>query len=726
MEIDPDPLDLESPDRAIHVALEELVRRDYLDAETLQRSSESAESLFRSRGELLRSLRYRLEDELITYASSFNLTNLAAINEIYGVTAGDRVQEFARRAMELILLELDPTSELGQTGGSQFVILHSTDDRSVVEQCLTRIHGAVAGTMLEIAGRTLLPRPIIAGLQLPEDSLSAEDVLRMLAFCRLRVERTRRSPQIIDSHSEEIHHLQALQQREDRVHHVTQALNRGDIDVYFQPVVDMTTGQPRELEALARIVHDGQRIAAGEFIDAIHDLGEVVRLDQLVFSHIAEMAADLASVTDRLFLNVAPVSLASAEFLDTMRAAFARLHGVGLKLVIVLELTEQSLLEHAEIVRHLNRETGVTFAVDDFGTGYSSFKTVSDLALTRIVSHLKIDRSITRQLATSAETFKVVLSIVNLARSLELEVIAEVAEDEVVLERVLACGVRLGQGNSLCEPLPLPKILQRCSADERPSTTRDSMVRTRLQALQPYLPTAFEAFYSRLLSDPHFAVHFTGGPDQVRHLVDRQQALFTELLNSAETRLHAEYIRVGRLHSDLGIPFPTFMRGADLLHDELIKVLANVTVDGSLICETIQFFSQLKDLMAKGFLQRVLAEDRADLIPVHQALSARGWSRHTTASVIAPCMETVLQAIEEDNSSLLVIEPDACPLTTFLEHAENTPHVCQLHQTAHTNQESLAYFLERQEYASLLPVYQQIRGIHLAICHQLPEPHQSS
>jgi EAL domain-containing protein (putative c-di-GMP-specific phosphodiesterase class I) len=724
MEIDPDPLELDTVDAAIQAALEDLARRELLSSGTLRAAAETTESLVRSRGELLRSLRYRIEDGLISYASSFNLTNLAAINEIYGVTAGDRVQEFARRTIELTLLELDPTSELGQTGGSQLVILHSSDDRSVVETCLSRIHAAVSGTMLEIGGRTLVPRPIIAGLELPEEALSAEDVLRMLAFCRLRVERTRRSPQIIDSHSDEIHHLHNLQQREDRVHEVTQALNRGSIDLHFQPVVDLTTGELHELEALARIVEGNRLIAAGEFIDAIHDLGEIVRLDQLVFGRVAELADDLATVTDRLFLNVAPVSLASGDFLQVMRDSLDRLQSAGIQMVVVLELTEQSLLEHAENVRHLNEETGVTFAVDDFGTGYSSFKTVADLALAGVVSHLKIDGSITRQLESSPETFKVVLSIVNLARSLELEVIAEVVESTSALERVRACGVRLGQGNVLCEPLALADLIERYSAPASAALHHDQVVRTRLQSLEPYLPTAFETFYSRLLSDPHFAVHFTGGSKQIRSLVDRQQALFSTLLTAEEATFSREYVRLGRLHSDLGVPFATFMRGAEILHDELLQVLAHVTPDSPLIADTIRFFSRLKDLMAKGYLQRMLAADRADLEPVHEGLHDRGWTRAAAAELIGPCMETVFDAIECDEPTRLVGDPTACPLAAVLDGDgnRNHQHAQGLHRSAHVSQQSLAYFLKRHEYAALVPVYQQIRAIHLTLCHQLPDP----
>ncbi len=722
MEIDPNPLDLEAPDNAIQAALEDLERRGVVTSGAVQRRGAGTESLFRSRGELLRSLRYRLEDGLIAYASSFNLTNLGAINEIYGVTAGDKVQEFARCAIELILLELDPASELGQTGGSQFVILHSTHNRSVVQTCLSRIHSAVAGTVLQIAGRTLAPRPIIAGLELPDEPVSAEDVLRMLAFCRLRVERTRRSPQIIDSHSEEIHHLRALQQREDRIHSVTQALNRGDVDLHFQPVVDLTTGELRELEALARIVQDGQPIAACEFIDAIHDLGEIVRLDQLVFARIAAMADDLAKVTRRLFLNVAPVSLASVEFLDVMRSALDRLQTVGIEMIVVLELTEQSLLEHAESVRHLNHETGVTFAVDDFGTGYSSFKTVADLALSGVISHLKIDGSITRQLITSPETFKVVLAIVNLARSLDLEVIAEVVESTAALERVRATGVRLAQGNALCEPLPLNDLIDRYSAPTPAVAHHDQVVRNRLQALEPYLPTAFEAFYSRLLSDPHFAIHFAGGHQQVRHLVDRQHALFTMLLAAERETFTAEYVRLGQLHSDLDIPFATFMRGADLLHDELLQVLANVTVDGMLLTDTMQLFARLKDLMAKGYLQRTLEADRADLDGVHEALSNRGLAPAVTKRALVPCIQPVFTALASDDPKHLVVDPELCPLTPILEAGSNHQHANDLHRSAHLSQQSLAYFLTRHEYAALLPVYQQIRALHLTLCHQLPEP----
>jgi len=161
-------------------------------------------------------------------------------------------------------------------------------------------------------------------------------------------------------------------------------------------------------------------------------------------------------------------------------------------MVMVLELTEQAIVEHLDIIQELHHRHDVKFAVDDFGTGYSSIKTVSDLAAARVISHLKLDGSLVRELGHSSEAYKVVLAIANLARSLDLKVVAEHVESEAILDRLRTIGIEFGQGRLFDMPLSLPGLVEEYR--DRPATAAAvALERTEHLAQRPALPVPDDA-----------------------------------------------------------------------------------------------------------------------------------------------------------------------------------------------------------------------------------------
>ena len=156
-------------------------------------------------------------------------------------------------------------------------------------------------------------------------------------------------------------------------------------------------------------------------------------------------------------------------------------------MVMVLELTEQAIVEHLDIIQELHQRHDVKFAVDDFGTGYSSIKTVSDLAAARVISHLKLDGSLVCELDHSSEAYKVVLAIANLARSLDLKVVAEHVESEAILDRLRTIGIEFGQGRLFDMPLPLPGLVEEYR-DRPPLAPAATIGRTEHLAQRPALP----------------------------------------------------------------------------------------------------------------------------------------------------------------------------------------------------------------------------------------------
>ena len=229
----------------------------------------------------------------------------------------------------------------------------------------------------------------------------------------------------------------------------------------------------------------------------------------------------------------------------------------------------------------------MNFAVDDFGTGYSSLKTVSDLAVSRVVSTLKIDGSLTRQIVRSPEAYKVVLAVAQMARSLDLRVIAEHVEGPEILARLRTTGIQCGQGFLFDPPLPVEALVARYSGQVR--FAPEPAPRKHLHLLEPYLERAFAAFYDTLLSDPHFARYFRD-EEQIRSLIERQRQTFMDSLHDEPEALRRRYVRLGRLHAEMGLPLATFLKGADLLHEELLGVLVNASSEIEIFRDTAGFF----------------------------------------------------------------------------------------------------------------------------------------
>ena len=581
------------PSAAVEAVLSDLVARGLLSAQAAARAGDPAGL------PLLGDL--GVPGGLPAFVSSFGPRNITVLNQLYGATLGDLAAEVVRAVVAAVASEAGPGTRAVRAHGPDVLVLHGPSARTEVAALARRGRDVLAGVALPAGVGFVHLRPLVATVELQPSALySTDELLRTLHEARLLAGRSDEGVLFLDA-TEAQEALARLRDHDERLAWVTEALAHGRVEVHYQPVVDLRTGRLADVEALARIRTPRGLLAAGEFIDDVHRLGETAALDGHVLRRVGESASELARATPRLFVNVSPLSLGSAEFRAVMASTIARLREEGLRLVLVLELTEQALLEHHETIREIHRDHGVTFAVDDFGTGYSSLRTVSDLAVSRVVSVLKIDGSLTRRMADSAEAYKVVLAVAHLAKSLDLRVIAEHVETPEVLERLRTTGIECGQGFLFDPALPASELLARYSGEGRALVEPPS--RPHLLLLQPYLHRAFEAFYEKLLSDPHFARYFRDEA-QVRGLVERQKRTFLESLDDDPAALRARYAGLGRRHADMGLPLATFLKGADILHEQLLEVLVHASRETSVLRDTQRFFALLRDLMARGYLER--------------------------------------------------------------------------------------------------------------------------
>ena len=233
------------------------------------------------------------------------------------------------------------------------------------------------------------------------------------------------------------------------------AVDNEEFELHYQPKMNLASGMVSGVEALIRwndpdsgLVPPGRFISVLEETGLIHDVGRWA-LRKAIQDYLRWRAAGLAAV--RVAVNVSPLQLRHRDFVDEIRNAIGMdaQAAAGLE----LEITESLIMEdveHSIASLRAIRSMGVTVAIDDFGTGFSSLSYLAKLP----IDTLKIDQSFVADMTTGAEGLALVSTIINLAHSLKLNVVAEGVEtdEQSRLLRLLGCDEL--QGYVFSRPLP--------------------------------------------------------------------------------------------------------------------------------------------------------------------------------------------------------------------------------------------------------------------------------
>jgi diguanylate cyclase len=245
-----------------------------------------------------------------------------------------------------------------------------------------------------------------------------------------------------------------------------QALDAGELSVYYQPQVCMTSGRPVGVEALMRWLKDGEPIATPDvFIPLAEEAGLIYNATWYALSNSFRMAAECGGLS--VAVNITPGMLHHREFIDMVRTAAAT-WGVRDK-GLTLEITEGGLIaDFVQAVQRLKmlREMGLRVSIDDFGTGYSSLSYFKKIP----ADELKIDKSFVMRMMEDPADQRLVETILGLARQFNLETVAEGVEDRATFDSLANMGCTYAQGFLFAPALSAERLhewLQRNSRDLR-------------------------------------------------------------------------------------------------------------------------------------------------------------------------------------------------------------------------------------------------------------------
>jgi diguanylate cyclase (GGDEF)-like protein/PAS domain S-box-containing protein len=374
-----------------------------------------------------------------------DLDDFKTINDSLGHAAGDAL---LCSVADRIRTCLRPGDLACRLGGDEFALLiEELADPVTAVAVAARVQEAIAAPH-DLGGKTVTTSASVGIAELA-DAGSVEAALRNADLAMYRAKHLGKGR--VAAYEPALH--AAAVRRLDIRSALEGALDRGELELHLQPIVDLDTRVPVAVEALLRWTHPVHgELAPEEFVPIAEETGAIRRMGEWVVRGAcrwlaAQQAVGHVGLTAEV--NLSPVQLEVDGFVEAVAEILAET-GVAPH-DLVLEITEQALMaprawSELDRLDHL----GVSIAVDDFGTGYASLAYLSELA----IDVLKIDRLFVRQLGSGPRSRAVPRAIVELARSLELEVVAEGIESPTQLYELRELGCRRGQGYLFSPPVP--------------------------------------------------------------------------------------------------------------------------------------------------------------------------------------------------------------------------------------------------------------------------------
>ncbi|HVU71665.1 MAG TPA: EAL domain-containing protein [Mycobacteriales bacterium] len=379
-----------------------------------------------------------------------DLDSFKDVNDTLGHDHGDELlQEVARRLSDAV----PSPGIVSRFGGDEFAVLlpDCESDDAAVQRCQSIL--AALSEPVEIAGVSVDVSASIGIARAPTHAGTWSDLMKRADQAMYVAKRGGREVATFDpSHDTSSPSRLAL------VVALRRAIAQQQIDIYVQPQVSLATGRVICVEALARWT-DAERgpVSPDEFIGLAEKTGLVRPLTSLVLERAIEACAAWQRTAPGLAVavNLSVHSLRD-DGLDTQVADLLERYGLPAEL-LTLEITETSIMTDPESSRGLLdrlRMLGVRLSIDDFGTGYSSLSQLRRLP----VQEVKVDRSFVQRMHEEADDASIVRSIIELARTLELEVVAEGVEANAAMDMLRAMGCHIAQGYAISRPMPVPEL----------------------------------------------------------------------------------------------------------------------------------------------------------------------------------------------------------------------------------------------------------------------------
>jgi diguanylate cyclase (GGDEF)-like protein len=364
-----------------------------------------------------------------------DLDRFKPINDVHGHMIGDEILQVIAQRLSLCIRD---DSFAARLGGDEFaVLLEGPADRDGIASAARRVISELCAPVL-INGLKLTVGASIGIAICPDDGNTVEGILQRGDAAMLRAKEDRGAFKFFDSSIDEQLKAKASLEAELRA-----AIPAGEITPFFQPVVDLQTGELAGFEVLARWPHKTRgMIPPGEFIHVAEEAGLV---DAMFWALLAEACRKTLEAPGDFMLavNISPSQVRDQWFPEKVLRTLTETKFPAQRLEI--EVTESAMIgdiQRAKRALMSLKNQGVKIALDDFGTGYSSLFLLRELPIDK----LKIDRSFVSNMLTVRENATIVGALVGLGKALGLNMTAEGVEDVETAMALREMGCPLGQG----------------------------------------------------------------------------------------------------------------------------------------------------------------------------------------------------------------------------------------------------------------------------------------
>ena len=375
-----------------------------------------------------------------------DLDRFKNVNDAYGHVAGDQFLITVARILHQLV---GPQDILARLAGDEFIVVCRYDlayqALKLAERIITEI-----SIPINLGGR-LISHSASIGLAYANPRDTADSLLENADLAMYEAKQKGRQCVINFDHGMR----ESAQQRSSMESELRRALANGELECYFQPIMELWTNRISGFEALVRWIHPQQGLLnPADFIPIAEETGLIVDLDAQVLEQACKKITEWNLVCPEklltLSVNISARSLLDLALSDRVASAI-KTHQVQPP-NLYLEITETALIDDIELATTcINKleSLGVRMAIDDFGTGYSSLRYLRNLQ----VGVLKIDRSFTDGLSVDHGDGVIVKAVIDMANALNMAVVAEGIETQQQLDVLKGLGCEYGQGYLFGRPL---------------------------------------------------------------------------------------------------------------------------------------------------------------------------------------------------------------------------------------------------------------------------------
>ena len=386
-----------------------------------------------------------------------DIDNFHLANDAFGHAAGDRLLVDLAAKME------DCVAGRGKVyrhGGDEFVFVVATTDKKAVYDLAVELHRAVS-RQLTINERVFFLTASI-GISIGAGQISADELLQQ-ADTALYIAKKDRNRIVIYTPDMD----QARSRESILANDMRDALEKGQFELYYQPILAVKDGAIRQAEALIRWNHPQfGRISPAEFISIAEETKLIIPISEWVIRQACAKVAEWRTAGLPDMIISVNLSLVYFENRAYHLPAFVQeaIEQAGISPAdLKLEITETVLMsdpDYAIGTMQSLRDYGVNLAMDDFGTGYASFQYLRDLP----IQSIKLDRSLISAIDANDKGRMIVQAMINIVHGLHLETVAEGVETEEQFRYLTECGCDHVQGFLFSRPLPVDEFDAYCRA----------------------------------------------------------------------------------------------------------------------------------------------------------------------------------------------------------------------------------------------------------------------